>query len=68
MRDESEVTYQQLPISLNQEDGSCSQQHADTDGSNCIKNAVACHPCDVCGNGCKDHSMQSVPVYASDLL
>ena len=65
---ESEVTYQQLPISLDQEDSGCSQQHAHTDGPNCIKDAVACHPCDICGNGCKDHGKQSVLVYTSDLL
>ncbi len=39
-----QLTYQQLPVPLNEEDGSRSQQHTDTDGADCIKDAVSSDP------------------------
>ena len=49
-------TYEQLSISLNEEDGGCSQQHAHADGPHGIKDAVASDPGHVCGNRCKSHT------------
>lgn len=38
------LTYQQLSISLNEEDSGCSQQDTNTDGADCIKDAVSGDP------------------------
>lgn len=39
-----QLTYQQLPVALNEEDSGRSQQDTNTDGANCIKDAVSGDP------------------------
>lgn len=39
-----QLTYQQLTVPLNEEDSGRSQQYTNTDGANCIKDAVSGDP------------------------
>ena len=39
-----QLTNEQLPIPLNKEDGGCSQQETNTNGADCIKDAVSGDP------------------------
>lgn len=49
----AQITDEQLPIPLNQEDGGRSQQDPDTDGADGIKDAVSGDPGGICSDGCK---------------